>query len=109
MIFTSQPNLVVELGVHPSLHPNCQHEVVIAKFILMISYLPPYSTEVWYYREANTDLIRKAISNFNLEKDFYHTNVTEKVSILNETILNVLRNYIANKTFTCQNKTILHG
>ena len=25
LIFTTQPNLVVESGVHPSLHPNCQH------------------------------------------------------------------------------------
>ena len=25
LIFTSQPNLVVGSGVHPSLHPNCHH------------------------------------------------------------------------------------
>ena len=25
LIFTSQPNLVVELVVHPSPHPNCHH------------------------------------------------------------------------------------
>ena len=64
LIFTSQPNLVVESGVHPSLHPNCHHQIVFAKFNLMISYPPPYSREVWHYREANTDLIRRAISNF---------------------------------------------
>ena len=65
LIFTSQPNLVVESDVHPSLHPNCHHQIVFAKFNLMISYPPPYSREVWHYREANTDLIRRAISNFN--------------------------------------------
>ena len=36
LIFTTQPNLVVELGVHPSLHPNCHHQIVLAKFKLQI-------------------------------------------------------------------------
>ena len=62
LIFTSQPNLVVESGVHPSLHPKCH------KFNLMISYPLPYSREAWPYREANTDLIKRAISNFSREK-----------------------------------------
>ena len=37
-IFTTQPNLVVESGVHPSLHPNCHHQIVFAKFYLQIYY-----------------------------------------------------------------------
>ena len=69
------------------------YQIVFAKFNLMISYGPPYSREVWHYREANTDLIRRAISNFNWEKAFYNTDVTKKVSIFNKTILNVLSNY----------------
>ena len=32
LIFTSQPNLVMELGVRSSLHPNCHHQIVFAKF-----------------------------------------------------------------------------
>ena len=68
LIFTSQPNFAVELGVHPSLHPNCHHQIVFAIFNLMISYPPPYSREVWHYREANTDRTRRAISTFNWEK-----------------------------------------
>ena len=70
----------------------------------MISYPPPYSREVWHYREANTDLIRRAISNFNWEKAFYNTNVNKKVSIFSETILNVLSNYIPHETLTCDDK-----
>ena len=27
LIFTDQPNLVVDSGTHPSLHPNCHHQV----------------------------------------------------------------------------------
>ena len=100
LIFTSQPNLVVEPGVHPSLHPNCHHQIVFAKFNLMISYLPPYCREVWHYGESNTDLIRRAISNLNWKKAFYNTNLNKKGSIFNEKILNVLSNYIPHETLT---------
>ena len=34
LIFTSQLNIVVESSVHPSLHPNCHHPIVFAKFNL---------------------------------------------------------------------------
>ena len=31
LISTSQPNLVIESGVHPSLHQNCHHQIIYAK------------------------------------------------------------------------------
>ena len=96
--------MVVEWGVHPSLHPKCHHQIVFAKFNLMISYPPPSSREVRHYREENTDLIRSVISNFNWEKAFYNTNVTKKLSAFNETLLNVLSNYIPHETLTCDDK-----
>ena len=34
LIFTSQPNIVVQSNVHPSVHPNCHHPIVFAKFNL---------------------------------------------------------------------------
>ena len=36
LIFTMQPNLVVESGVHPSLHPNFHRQIVLSKFNLRI-------------------------------------------------------------------------
>ena len=30
-IFTSQPDLLMESGVHSSLHPNCYHQITYAK------------------------------------------------------------------------------
>ena len=36
LIFTSQPELVIESGVHPSLHQNCHHQIIYAKFNLQI-------------------------------------------------------------------------
>ena len=42
LIFTSQPNLVMESGVNSSLHPNCHHQIVFAKINLKSCYRPPY-------------------------------------------------------------------
>ena len=36
LIFTTQPNLVVESGAHPSLHANCYHQLAFSKFNLQI-------------------------------------------------------------------------
>ena len=62
LIFTSQPNVVVELGVHPPLHPNYHHKTIFAKFSLKIYYPPPYLRKVWYYKEANADLSNEQLT-----------------------------------------------
>ena len=59
LIFTSQPNLVMESGVHSSLHPNCHHQIVFAKISLKIYYPPPYKRKTWHY-----DLIRRSMDQF---------------------------------------------
>ena len=46
LFFTSQPNLIIESGVYLSLHPNCHHQTVYAKFNLQIYYPPQYDREV---------------------------------------------------------------
>ena len=81
LLFTSQPSIVVESGVHPSFHHNCHYRVVIAKFNLKIYYPPPYLREVWHYKEANAYLMKQVIHNFNWENFFSNTNINEKVSL----------------------------
>ena len=46
LIFTSQPNLVMEYGVHSSLHPNFHHQIIFAKFNLKICYSLPHEREI---------------------------------------------------------------
>ena len=41
LVFTSQENLVTNLGVHSSLHPNCHHQIVFSNFNIRIYYPPP--------------------------------------------------------------------
>ena len=65
LIFTSQPNLVMESGVHSSLHPICHHQTTYAKFNLNIYYPPPYEREMWHYEKANIDPMRRSIYEFS--------------------------------------------
>ena len=104
LIFTTQPNLVVESGFLPSLHPNCHHGIVFAKFNLQIYYPPPYPREIWHYKQANTELIRQAITDFNWDRAFVNTYVNEKVSIFSSTILNILSNFIPHEKIICDDK-----
>ena len=42
LIFTDQPNLVIDNGVHPFLHTSCHHQITYYNLNLMIVYPPPY-------------------------------------------------------------------
>ena len=108
-VFTSKLNIVVESGVHPSLRPNCHHQIIFAKLNLKIYYPPPYLRDVSHYKEANVDLIKRAFNNFNWEKVFSDTNINEKVSLFHRTILNVLNNYIPHETIICDEGGDPHG
>ena len=85
-------------GVHSSLHPNCHHQIIHAKFNLKIFYPPPYERVVWHYQDANNDLIQRSISQFNWERAFSNKGVNKQISIFNETILNIMTNFIPHET-----------
>ena len=36
LIFTNQPNLIVNRGTHTSLHENCRHQITFAKVRLRV-------------------------------------------------------------------------
>ena len=109
LIFISLPNLIIDSGVHSPLHPNCHHQTVYARFNLEIIYPPPHLREVWQYKDANIQLIRRTINGSNWTRVFSNTSVNEKVNIFkvnifNNTILNILSNFIPHKILTCDDK-----
>ena len=105
LIFTTQPNLVMESGVHPSLHSNCHHHITFAKFNLKIHYPPPYEREVWHYQKANVDQITQAISEFPWDNRFANISVNEQVQLSTQTIQNIISNYIPHETITCDDRS----
>ena len=104
LIFTSQLNLVTESGVHSFLHANCHHQITYVKFNLNAIYPPPYEREVWHYKLANSECIQRAIADYDWAKVFYNIDVNNKVLLFNETVLNIIHNFIPHKAVTFDNR-----
>ena len=64
----------------------------------------PNVREDWHYKNANTELIRQAINEFNRQRAFLNTNVNEKVDIFNSTILNILSNFNPHEVLVCDDR-----
>ena len=90
--------------MHPSLHPNFHHQIVISKLNLKIA-CPPFSERlVWDNKNADSQSINKAIEMFNWEKLFQNKNIHDQLKLFNETIVSIVSNYIPNKFIICNGK-----
>ena len=99
-IFTNQPNLVVDNGVHPSLHPNCYHQITFSRYKLTVEYPLPYESLVWDCNKANTESIKQALMQINWQNLFLNKDVHHQVRTLNGTVINVFSNFVPNKIVT---------
>ena len=104
MTFTSQANMVIDSGVHASLHSNCHHQIIYTKSDLKTFYPPPYERTVLHFKHANSDHIKRAIDIFDWESTLNYIDVNDQVSIFNSTILNIVSNFIPNETMTCDDR-----
>ena len=93
LIFTNQPNMITNSGVHPS--PKLS-----SKVNMKIVYPPPYKRLVWDYCNANVEAINSAIESFNWEKAFDGKDIHAQVALFNETLLNIFSNFIPSRTKT---------
>ena len=91
----------MESGIHSSLHSNCYHQIVFAKFNLSIFYPPPYERTVWYYERANTEFIRRAIDQFDWLRALSNVSFHEKVYFFTKTLLNIIQHFIPHETIIC--------
>ena len=71
---------------------------------MKIEYPPPYAREVWDYGKAQTDLINRAIDQFDWVNLFLDKNINEQVILFNRTILNISHNFIPNKIILCDDR-----
>ena len=94
----------MESGIHSSLHSNCHHQIVFAKFNVSIFYPPRYERTVWYYERANTELIRRAIDQFDWVRALSNVNVDEKVYFFTKTLLSIIQSFIPHETIICDDR-----
>ena len=100
LIFTDQPNLVVDSGAHPSLYLNCHHQITFSRYNLNAEYPPPYEMLVWDYSKANTESIKQALMQINWQNLFLNKDVHQQVRTLNDIVINVFSNFVPNKIVT---------
>ena len=81
--------------MHSSLYPNSHHQIIFAKFDLRIFYPPPYERNV---KQSNIELIRRAIDNFDWNRALDNVSPNGQVSVFNNTILNIISNFIPHET-----------
>ena len=89
LIFTDQPSLILDCGIHPSLYPNCHHQIAYCKLDLKIVYPSSYQRRVWDFKKANIDSIRKAIKMIDWHFMLLNKNFNEQVSTFNITLMNI--------------------
>ena len=101
LVFTDQPNMVIESGVDPSLHEYCHHQIIYGKLSVSSIALPPYTRRIWYYDTADFVAIMKSIEMFRWHEHLDTiTCPNEQVKLLNEVLLNIYSNYIPNQVTT---------
>ena len=71
---------------------------------MSIFYPPLYEITVWYYERANTELIRRAIEQFNWLRALSNVNVEEKIYFFTKTLLNIFQNFIPHETTICYDR-----
>ena len=104
LLFTSQPNLISESGVHPSLCRTCHHQIIYTKINFKVHLPPPFKREIWHYNRAESELIRRSIKAFDWEQAFLNLSINDQVELFNNTLLNIFRNFIPHETIKCSLK-----
>ena len=96
--------MIMGSGVHPSLHFNCHHQIIYAKFDFKGFYLPLSQRTEWYFFRVNYDYIKIATNLFDCEFSFNNHDVNEQVSLFNETTMNTMSNFVLKELITCDDQ-----
>ena len=108
LIFTDQPNLIIESGTRSSLDPLCHHQIIYCRMNYKIPPPPAFERKIWSYDNANINSIRNSISRFPWE-DHFRTNpdTNWQAKSFTEIILNIMSNFIPNKVIKLSRENLL--
>ena len=91
----------MDSGVHTFLHAPCHHQIIFPKFDLKVFYPPLYKRTVWHFSQANFDHLKRAVDLFDWESALNDLDVNGQVSIFNNTITNIMSNFVPNEVIIC--------
>ena len=99
LIFTHQPNLVIESGFRPSLHSKCHYQIVFSKLNFKVEYSPSYKRLIWDYKNTDTPSINREVDIFDWGNSFESENIHDQVYFFNKIILNIFTALFLTKLF----------
>ena len=73
--------MVLESGVHHSLHQKCHHQKYLPNLIWKYITRLPNERTIFHYSQAIVDHIQQVINLFDWENAFLNTDVDDQVSI----------------------------
>ena len=95
LIFTDQPNLVLENGTRSSLDSFCHHQITYCRFNFKMPPPPPFKRKIWLYDDANVTMIKRSISSFPWQQHFRsNPDPNWQVNFFTEIIMNIITNFI---------------
>ena len=100
LILTDQPNIVLDSGVRDSLDSTVKHKIIFTKINFKIPPPPNFTRKIWHFNRAREASIKKAIRDFPWVANLSNFNPNRQVSILNQTILNIMSNFVPNEVKT---------
>ena len=97
--------MVMDSGVHAPFQPHCHRQIIFEEFDLNVFYPPPYEKTMWYFSQANSDRIKRAVDLFDWESALIDLDVNEQVPVFNDTIINVIMsNFVPNEKNICDGR-----
>ena len=98
LVATDQPNLILSNDIFPSLHTNCSHQINLVKLNLKCPPAPPYKRLVYHYARANATCFRDSLTQIDWPEQLgLFDDPQEQVTFLDQTLLNVAKNFIPNE------------
>ena len=99
LVFTDQPNLILDSVTRASLDPYCHHQIIYCNVNFKIPPPPPLDRKIWHFNRANLVAIKRSMTNFPwLEQLNLNMDTNWQVKTFTEIFLNIMSNYIPNET-----------
>ena len=94
----------MESGVRPPLDSYCKYQIVYRNISIHIPAAADYIRKVWHYNRANNILTKRDYAEFSWHLHLINHDPSWQVKFFNETILNIMSNFIPNQYINVQPK-----
>ena len=104
LIFTDQPNLFIDHGIHSSPNNCCHNQMIHGNLNVSVPLPSPYKRQVWNYSEARVDEIRSSLRNTDWASIFVDLTSDEMTNKFTVLIMDLMHCFIPNQIIRCDDR-----